>query len=70
MAFINNSRKANKMTRRPSALLLATLILILTPWEVWTAPCPKETPLFGQAPLTGSADEYETYFIVDDDDLT
>ena len=32
-------------------------------------PCPLETEPFGGAPLDGSADEYEQYWAVTDDDL-
>lgn len=35
-----------------------------------SAPCPRETDMMGFADLNGSKDEYETYFAVDDDDLT
>jgi len=33
-------------------------------------PCPAETEMYGGATLDGSADEYEEYFVVADDDLT
>ena len=60
------------------------LILVFTTTLLWTEilntektflgvqaqPCPAETPLYGGALLDGSADEYEQYFVVADDDLT
>ena len=42
----------------------------MLPEQYLTQPCPKETALFGSAVLDGSADEYETYFVIKDDDLT
>ena len=37
--------------------------------KAWAQPCPAETPLYGSPTgLDGSADEYETYWVVTDDD--
>ena len=60
--------------RRKSTAFIATklsaILLVLLCKLCQAAPCPKETRLMGSAILDGSADEYETYFVVDDDNLT
>ena len=66
--------KTTILTTAGSATNLLTKFLfgthLIFELAVWAAPCPAETPLYGGALLDGSPDEWETYFAVEDDDLS
>jgi len=54
-------------------LLAQVLVLcqLLCGWQrmsAWAQPCSEETDMYGGATLDGSPDEYEEYFVVQDDD--
>ena len=63
-------RRGPALLNPSRVLLLVSAIQLIAMKLTWAAPCPAETPLYGGAILDGSADEYMTYFAVNDDDLT
>lgn len=69
----NYGFKSDKKNRMKDYIAAIAIIFLATPLltpVARAAPCPMETPMYGGAILDGSDDEYEQYFVVDDDDLT
>ena len=61
---------SKKKTLRPATTILIATCIFLASWNtVSAAPCPLETPMYG-AKLDPTKTYYQTYFAVNDDDLT
>ena len=70
MGKLRSKPRESSVTQWLSNLSKIFISLLCVSIGVQAAPCPVETAFYGGAMLDGSPDEYEQYFVVDDDDLT